>query len=303
MKRRPPKKPAKKPAARSGVPGYSNFGGGGPFAPMGSPAPAREEKPRPRPRQPREKKPRALPTLEQCEKAIGEKAEAWVARCYEISCAIVAAGLVDGEAVYGHWLGDVAPGSHFADRGRMAFIQHGWILLKDGRVLDPTRWVFENVAPYLYVGEEPDHWSVTPCANCKLLKEEHRDDGPEDQCEMFEVEKWPYDEGGNQWREAMNHGRPAPVPEGPRRKTKLDGWTASWVAAVLGIENGPKPELAVNQLFYLANLSYNALKQAVGPEGVKAIYDEICDIDETSISFIPMDNSNRARRECGFDRI
>jgi hypothetical protein len=245
--------------------------------------------------------PRELPSLAQCEKAIGEKAEKWVARCYEISCAIVAAGLVDGEAVYGHWIGDVAPGSHFAERGRLPFIPHGWILLKDGRVLDPTRWVFEDVDPYLYVGEEPDHWGVTPCANCRLLKEEHRDGGPEDQCEMFEIEKWPYDEGGNGWREVTTHGRPIPVPEGPRKKSGLSGWTAAWVAAIL--KDGDVSTLAMNQLFYLANLSYQTIKQAVGPAGVKMIYDAIADLDETSICFIPADNANRARRECGFDRI
>ena len=32
------------PRTRSGVPGYSNFGGGGPFAPMAAPAPARSER-------------------------------------------------------------------------------------------------------------------------------------------------------------------------------------------------------------------------------------------------------------------
>ena len=242
-----------------------------------------------------------LPTLAECEKALGETASAWVARCYEISCRIVAAGLVEGEAVYGHWTGDVATGSHFADRGkRLPFVQHGWILLKDGRVLDPTRWVFENVAPYLYIGEEPDSWGVIPCANCGLLREEHRDGGPDDQCEMYEQERWPYDEGGNSWREAMTSGRPAPVPEGPLRKTGIHGFTDAWVASLLGQQSAA--ELAVNQLFYLANLSYTTIKQAVGPEGVKMIYNAICDLDETSISFIPMDNTNRARRECGFDR-
>jgi hypothetical protein len=258
-----------------------------------------------RARQPKGKSrrvPRRLPTLAECEKAIGSKAEQWVARCYEISCAIVAASLVDGEAVYGHWIGDIASGSHFANRGqRLPFVQHGWILLKDGRVLDPTRWVFEDVAPYLYVGVEPDHWSVTPCANCGLLKEEHRDDGHKDQCEMFEVEKWPYDEGGNAWREAMTRGRPAPVAEGPRKKSGLSGFTAVWVAALLGDDD--VSTLATNQIFYLANLSYQTIKHAVGPDGVKMIYEAIADLDETSICFIPVDNANRAKRECGFDRV
>jgi hypothetical protein len=249
----------------------------------------------------RKRKPKELPTLAECEKVLGEKAEKWVARCYEISCRIVAAGLVDGVAVYGHWTGDVASGSYFATRSaRLPFVNHGWILLKDGRVLDPTRWVFENVAPYLYIGEEPDHWSVTPCANCKLLKEEHRDGGPEDQCEMFEVERWPYDEGGNEWRSAVTRGVPPPTPTGARYRSKLTGWTATWVGTLLKEEN--TAELTGNQLFYLANFSYTEIKKAVGPEGVRAIYEAICDFNETSISWIPVDNLTRAQRECGLER-
>lgn len=241
--------------------------------------------------------PRELPTLEKCEKAIGEPATAWVARCYEISCAIVAAGLVDGEAVYGHWLGEVARGSHFADRGHLPFIQHGWIQLKDGRVLDPTRWVFENRTPYLYVGEEHTH-GLAPCENCQLISEEHREGGPDDRCDMYEPEKWPYDEGGNQWREAMTLGRPRPVPEGPKRMVSIFGTTGAWVSAILDVNDAT--ELTSNQLFYLANFSYSAIKQAVGAVGLKMIYDAIASLDDTTISWIPADNANRARRECGF---
>jgi hypothetical protein len=29
---------------------------------------------------------------------------------------------------------------------------HGWVLLPDGNVFDPTRWVFEGILPYLYEG-------------------------------------------------------------------------------------------------------------------------------------------------------
>jgi len=243
---------------------------------------------------------RELPTLEACERALNEPASAWLARCYEISCKIVEAKLVDGDAVYGHWVGNVAPGSHFAGRTSTGFVRHGWILLKDGRVLDPTRWVFEDVEPYLYVGEPPDHWNVTPCVNCGLLKEEHRDGGSEDQCEMFEVEKWPYDEGGNQWREAVMYSEPKPVPKGPRKKVNLNRRAAAWVGQLLEEPNGTR--LTANQLFYLANAPYTVLLGAVGPDGVKAIYNAICDLDDTSISWIPLDNANRARRECGFDR-
>ena len=41
--------------------------------------------------------------------------------------------------------------------GERPFTQHSWIILSDGRVVDPTRWVFEGAAPYIYVGES-DHY-------------------------------------------------------------------------------------------------------------------------------------------------
>ncbi len=250
---------------------------------------------------PAPKKARRLPTLEECEKALGEKAEKWGGRCFEVASRIVEAGLVDGVAVYGHWVGDVHPESMFARKSvRLPFVQHGWVQLADGRVLDPTRWEFEHVAPYLFVGEEPDHWSVTPCANCGLLKEEHRDGGPEDQCEMFEVEKWPYDEGGNQWRDAMMAGRPPPEPKGPRKKVKVNAIVAAWLGGVL---KEPDPfHLTANQLMHVANMPYGAVKAGVGPDGLRMIYEAIADFDDTSISWLPIDNFNRARRECGLTR-
>ena len=98
------------------------------------------------------------PTLREVERALGEPATAWVARCYEIACAIVERKLVDGVAVYGHWTGPIAPRSRFADKAGAGFCQHGWIILPDGRVLDPTRWAFEVVRPYLYLGPSEHYY-------------------------------------------------------------------------------------------------------------------------------------------------
>jgi len=205
-----------------------------------------------------------------------------------------------GRARHGHWTGDVAYGSHFDRRAQLPFIAHGWIQLDDGRVLDPTRWVFENVAPYLYVGEPPDTWGIVPCENCELLPEEHRDGGPEDRCDAYEPRRWPYDEGGNQWRETMTRGRPVPKAKGPLKPVKLSGMTKRWLGSVLDVADVSK--LAANQLIYVANLSYDVIKRAVGPEGVRMIYEAIRDFDDNAVAWIPIDNFNRARRECGLTR-
>ncbi len=91
-------------------------------------------------------------TLLECEQAIGEPAETWEARCHEIASKLVIAKLVDGVAVYGHFRGRIARASRFYRSSGGGFVQHGWIALADGRVLDPTRWTFEGKDPYLYLG-------------------------------------------------------------------------------------------------------------------------------------------------------
>jgi len=90
------------------------------------------------------------------EKAIGIKADRWVSRCHEIAGCILRKNLVPSKSrlCYGNWMGAFEEGSPFHGR---AFTHHGWIELPDGRVYDPTRWVFEQVKPYIYVGAN-DHY-------------------------------------------------------------------------------------------------------------------------------------------------
>lgn len=95
-------------------------------------------------------------TLEELEEETKMPTPEWAGNCYAVACA--ASDMIGGsEAIYGHWTGPVAEGSRFSNRGLIGFVQHGWVLLKDGHILDPTRWVFENVKPYLYIGPN-DHY-------------------------------------------------------------------------------------------------------------------------------------------------
>jgi len=105
-------------------------------------------------------------------KAIGHPPEDWIGNCYAIACQILEAGLVKGRAAYGHFRGEVSPDApRFGEDHHRGWQRHGWIILEDGRVLDPTRWVFEAKKPYIYVGPN-DH---------------------------------EYDEGGSELRKAMMH--------------------------------------------------------------------------------------------------
>jgi len=137
----------------------------------------------------------------------------------------VKAGLVPGGvAVYGHWHGPRHPESVFHQPSK-PFIRHGWIVLPDGQVCDPTRWVFEHVAPYIYIGPS-DH----------------------------------YDEGGNAIRTVMK-GRPPRFDRDEKRytitKAMLPSAAWSFIEKLMGLADDydeiEPGTIDVRQLFWLAN--------------------------------------------------
>lgn len=252
------------------------------------------------------KKPQGyIPTLEECEEVLGDRAFAWAGRCFEIASRIVDAGLVPGGvAVYGHWTGSIHPRSIFYDRRHLGFVPHGWILRDDGTVIDPTRWAFEGKRPYLFQGVEPDGFTIDPCMHCEMIDVEHND-AHEEACGNYEPAPWPYDEGGNEWREAIQGSRPLPKGDGPKKPFKLSGAAAIMVSSLFKFDKIELPTdvmLTFEHVFYLANMSYRTLLKNCGPDGLKQIYEGIADFEENAIAFIPWDNAERARREVGFDR-
>lgn len=94
------------------------------------------------------------------EAAIGIKSNDWKGNCYAISDACLKAGLVpNGVLRYGHYRGPIDPKSMFYKNSAIGFCQHGWIELPNNQIWDPTRWVFENKEPYIYIGKN-DHYDV-----------------------------------------------------------------------------------------------------------------------------------------------
>lgn len=85
---------------------------------------------------------------------IGMPLARWSGHCYDVAQACLEAGLVQGYLCYGLYHGPIAPTSPFAGR---ALTHHGWIELADRTVWDPTRWVFEDVRPYIYCGPDRDY--------------------------------------------------------------------------------------------------------------------------------------------------
>lgn len=148
----------------------------------------------------------------------------WEGHCSEVAKAVVDF-LPAGEAsmVRGLWVGPVAEGTMFSGRPVSG---HSWVKISDGRVVDPTRWVFEGQAPYVYVGPQDEH----------------------------------YDENGSSLREALMG--PAPAWDAEEKQLKFNGSTGAWswiekrfkLDCVVDDAYAPG-QITRSQACYLANLS------------------------------------------------
>ncbi len=160
-------------------------------------------------------------TIEAIEEYYELPAEKWHGRCSELAHAAIDI-LERGNYAYGHYLGRVDPEGYWDARG---VLRHGWVLLDDGRIVDPTRWSFENVEPYIYIGEN---------------------DGD-------------YDEGGNKLRTALTQ----PCPSA--KDGELANLEEVMCSATLfeHLTSTPFAEMTRDQAVWVANLSYGDLDFAV----------------------------------------
>jgi len=177
-------------------------------------------------------------SVKQVEEAFGARAGEWVGECYAVATAIIKSELVPGgHARYGHWLGPVSPGTYF---GHRPIIQHGWVETRQGKkliIIDPTRWVFEGVVPYIFIGPDPEEY---------------------------------YDIGGSKLRTAL-HGKP-PKQGTPLPSNRLNPETVEFMCELMGHR-----ELSVEGVMWLANQSPSVFKSeakkvylAIGRLGLSA---------------------------------
>jgi hypothetical protein len=152
-------------------------------------------------------------------KKTGHPVDSWRGNCHAVACDLVEEGLVKGTAVYGHFFGYISPDS--PEFGGRPMAHHGWVRTPDGKIVDPTRWVFENVEPYVWVGDAND----------------------ED-----------YDEGSNRLRAALL--KPAPEFDDSQRVHLVPGHFSHIVTALFGT---PHTVLSLNQIHWLANVSPDTL--------------------------------------------
>lgn len=160
-------------------------------------------------------------TIKKLEKKVGSPASKWHGRCAEI--ASHAADMIDGAiSVYGHYIGPIDPDGYWS-RPNAGFEQHGWVILEDGRVLDPTRFSFENKGPYIYMGKKGDK---------------------------------DYDEGGNAFRMATH--RPCPSAEGGRL-ANLENLESHEIQALETVLSTSIKDVTAEQLYWIANAPYQFL--------------------------------------------
>ena len=150
----------------------------------------------------------------------------WPGNCYAIACACVRKHMIVGRPVYGHWLGPVVETAAAYDTHQSAgFVPHGWVDCPFDMVYDPTRWVFEGVAPYIYLGKN-DY----------------------------------YDIGGQALRMAMERDCPGHNPHGKKIRLPLKATECALIEALVG--NWP---LTIEQLFWLGNLALPRLGSLTEP--------------------------------------
>ena len=193
-------------------------------------------------------------TVETLAKALGEPVRTWEGRCYAIAVQCVKLGLIEGTAVYGHWLGDVDETSIFYGRWSAAgFCRHGWVVTPSG-VFDPTQWTFLSPdEPYLYCGPAGEN----------------------------------YDEGGERMRRSEVKKAPAFTGENPL-SLSLPCATTEFLREIVSPGGSAKEKFSLSreQVFWLANLPLTVLGTHAKP-----VYKALKEAGRTA--FIPIDNYRR----------
>ena len=151
---------------------------------------------------------------------IGMELGKWPGNCYAVACQMLKSKVVKGRPAYGNYHGPVAPSSMFFGK---VVVRHGWIERADGMIVDPTRWVFEGVEPYIYEG----------------------------------LPSMEYDEGANLLRAGF--ARPAPIFNPDKQMVAVPhGETRELFSALLGMSE-VRPEINTEQALWLGNMPLQAL--------------------------------------------
>lgn len=200
--------------------------------------------------------PQKIPTVVQVHKRMLELSgkdprgltprESMPSNCYAAACALVDLLGNGARAAYGMWSGQDV---RHPDRD---FHRHGWVV-HDGRILDPTRWVFEGKDPYIWKGAESS-----------------RD----------------YDEGMERLKQAICGDRPPPARD-PKEMKFLAHWTLETESLLKDLFEDDRDLcwMYLGELFWLANLTPKVMRPHI-----REIYDYLKEIGQSVL--IPIDYRN-----------
>jgi len=132
--------------------------------------------------------------------------------------------LLQGRFAYGHYRGRISARSIFKDRRGLGFTHHAWIILADGTVCDPTRWVFTKSVPAIHFGPAAEDGNII------------------------------YDEGGQILVALMAEAKRPERPEGQR--VRFDGIKSPLRPHICDLLDVARigQSIRMNQLFWLCNL-------------------------------------------------
>lgn len=166
-------------------------------------------------------------TAQEVADKIGQPLSVWPGNCYAVACSLIKADLVKGRAAYGHFIGRISPNSMFFGK---PIVNHGWVITDDGQLIDPTRWVFEGVEPYIY------------CAPLEFAAE--------------------YDEGGNIYR--LENGRDTPPHNEEEKQVNIPSGDVALFNSLLG-RSELQTTLGMSEVCWLGNLSLVTLQDSAKP--------------------------------------
>lgn len=188
---------------------------------------------------------------------IGIPVETWPGKCYEVACALARALNWGTRAapVYGLFKGRISPDCTLFS----GIARHGWIQLQDGRIVDPTRWVFRASAPTIEV--------FVPGSDA------------------FEQAAEDYDEGA----QTLANFTEMPDPDPQQPIHKLPAMMQALLPRITRSLTAPK-ELALNQLSWLARAaaSHMSIQESI----------EFCDwyIAQQRAGLLPVDLLSKVTR-------
>jgi len=96
-----------------------------------------------------------LPTREELESIMGKPIEEWAGQCHAAATVVQEAmGAENASVRRGYYIGEIAKGAYFDGRPS----QHSWVELRDGTIVDPTRFAFTNEPVWpLWTGDDTDY--------------------------------------------------------------------------------------------------------------------------------------------------